>query len=225
MSTFGKDGVSSVGRSVSKSGNQTGCHTSEIPCFEPLEPRFLFDTAAAVDVDPPDRLMDSVVYAEWNSSGQLEGWQVGNGANVTVSGGSLTAQSPLGSADPLQVDLLNISAGPDLDFGYFDYFQTRMLLPSGYDGGVAFYFGTTTHGGLDANRTFEISAEQISPDGQWHTYRIDLGLETWWRDTLTDLRIEPLGDVGSDDYVSIDYVEVGDLPGDVLLANTNLNFQ
>ena len=190
----------------------------------------MLDTAAAVEVDPSGRLANDdgdpiVVLGEWSTPGQFEGWQVNNGANVTVANGWLTAQSPSGSANPLQIDLQNISSGPDLDFGYYDYLQTRLLLPSDYVGGVTFSFGTTTHGGFSTARTFEIPAEQIPPDGQWHKYRLDLGLETWWRDTLRDLRIEPLGDVGTGDYVSIGYVEVGDVPDDDLLINTNMNIK
>ncbi len=57
-----------------------------------------------------------------------------------------------------------------------------------------------------------------------HVYRLDLGLVVWWRDTLTDFRVQPLGTTGANETASIDYVEVGDVPGDVLGLNTNLNY-
>ena len=64
----------------------------------------------------------------------------------------------------------------------------------------------------------------MATDGNFHTYRLDLGLVVWWRDTLTDLRIQPLGTTGAGETASIDYVEAGDMPGDVLTVyTTNLN--
>ena len=56
-----------------------------------------------------------------------------------------------------------------------------------------------------------------------HTYRLDVGLAVRWRDCLTDLRIYPLGKTAAGRTFSIDYIETGDLPGDVLLVNTDLN--
>jgi hypothetical protein len=58
----------------------------------------------------------------------------------------------------------------------------------------------------------------IPKDGAFHTYRIDVGPEPWWRATLRDLRIDP-GSISGVAF-AIDYLRVGDLPGDVYLPNT-----
>jgi autotransporter-associated beta strand protein len=172
-----------------------------------------------IEVDPASRLMNAIVLGEWNGA-TLDGWTVANAASSSVADGSLTVTSPSSSANPVQIDLRSISGGPYLDYGYFDYLQIRLRLPVGFDKDVTFSFGTTTKSGFADDRTFSIPGDQLVTDGQWHTYRLDLGLVVWWRDTLRDLRIQPLGDTGAGETVSIDYVEVGDLPGDVLTAYT-----
>jgi len=69
-----------------------------------------------------------------------------------------------------------------------------------------------------------IPAASILKDAAFHTYRVDLGLEVWWRDRLTDLRLEFVrGADGKPPPAVVDYVEVGDLPGDVYEANNDLN--
>jgi carbonic anhydrase/acetyltransferase-like protein (isoleucine patch superfamily) len=177
----------------------------------------------AVVLDPPTRLMNSRVLGEWNGTG-LDGWSVSNAASSSVAGGVLTVTSQSNTSNPVRIDLTALSAGPDLNFGYFDYLQLRMQLPAGCDKDVTFSFGTSTRTGFASDRVFSIPAADLAKDGLWHTYRLDLGLVVWWRDTLRDLRIQPLGTTGAGETVAIDYVEVGDLPGDVLLVNTNLNY-
>ena len=63
-----------------------------------------------------------------------------------------------------------------------------------------------------------IPSATIPKDGAFHTYRIDVGPEPWWRGTLRDLRIDPVSTSGQS--FAIDYLRVGDLPGDVYLPNT-----
>src|SRR5262249_23177208 len=104
------------------------------------------------------------------------------------------------------------------------FLQVRMQLPVGFNRDVTFSFGTTTRTGFAADRTFTLPAANIAKDGAMHEYRLDLGLVVFWRDTLRDLRIQPLGTIGASETVAIDYIEVGDLPGDVLGLNTNLNY-
>ncbi len=193
---------------------------------------FDIDNSSLYVIDPGNRLVDNsgdpagqnpFRPGTWNNDGNLDGWTTNNLTDIDVSGGSLTAT---GSANSPYIQLMNMSNGPDLDFGYFDFLQFRMKLPAGFNDDIKFYFGTSTQNGIDTggDRTFSFPAEIVPDDGDWHTYRIDLGLVVWWRDTLDDIRIYPLGDSGNAQTFSIDYVEFGDLEGDVLLLNTNLNF-
>ena len=194
--------------------------------MEQLETRILLTLSAlypTVTLDPSTRLATSDVLGEWNGATQ-DGWTVNNAASTTVANGSITVTSQNGTANPAQLDLTNIAGGPDLDFGYFDYLQIRLQLPANYNKDLMFEFGTTTHPGLSTDREFIVQAANLAKDGAVHTYRLDLGLVIWWRDTLHDLRVQPLGTTGANETASIDYVEVGDLPGDVLQLNTDLNY-
>ena len=193
---------------------------------EQLETRILLTLSAlypTITLDPSTRLATSDVLGEWNGSTQ-DGWTVNNAASTTVANGSITVTSQNGTANPTQLDLTNIAGGPDLDFGYFDYLQIRLQLPANYNKDLMFEFGTTTHPGFSTDREFIVQAANLAKDGAAHTYRLDLGLVVWWRDTLHDLRVQPLGTTGANETASIDYVEVGDLPGDVLQLNTDLNY-
>jgi carbonic anhydrase/acetyltransferase-like protein (isoleucine patch superfamily) len=171
-----------------------------------------------IQVDPSDRLMNSVVLGEWATPGNLEGWTGTNVTGLAATAGFLTGT---GSAAAPSVQRTNFS-GPDLDFGYYDYLQVRIKVPSGFNDDIIFSFGTTVNGGFTSNRQFIIPDANIIKDGQWHSYRLDLGLVVWWRDTLKDLQIKPLGNSGNGQTFYIDYIEVGDLPGDVLLINTDI---
>ena len=181
-----------------------------------------FLSADPIEVDPGDRLVDNsqvvkglppFIAGEWNTAGNYEGWTLSGFTNSSVSGGVLMATATV--ASPF-IQLAGFT-GPDLDFGYFDWMQIRLQLPVGFNDDVQFSYGTSDHSGFSATRKFLLPAAQVASDGAWHTYRIDLGyFETaWWRETLTDLQIKPLGNSGSGLTFSIDYVEIGDIDGDV----------
>ncbi|NCA12336.1 hypothetical protein EBR56_11165 [bacterium] len=188
--------------------------------LETLEPRALLATTV---VDPADglRLVSSAVLGEWNTAGKVDGWTATPAAGAEVAAGVLTVAAPAGGG-AVKIARPNIAAGPDLDRGYFDFVQTRLKLPRGFSQDFVFQFGTDTHPGFAADRSFTIPAAQVAADGQWHTYRLDVGLEVWWRDALRDLSIQPAGGLAPGDTVQVDYVEVGDLPGDVLRASNEM---
>jgi len=174
--------------------------------------------ATVVQVDPADRLVNKTSW-EWNSAGNLESWSGSSISGLTATGGAITGT---GTAASPYIQRLNFS-GPDLDFGFYDYLQIRIKVPASFNDDIIFRFGTSTHDGVTStSREFRIPSSEIVKDGDWHTYRLDLGLVVWWRDSLDDLRIYPLGNSGNGQTFYIDYVEVGDLPGDVLLINTDV---
>lgn len=183
-----------------------------------------------VSLDPADRLDDNsitagdpaVILGEWNTSGNMDRWTESGLTGVSVSGGKL---SGTGTTDSPYIQLSGISPTLDLDFAYFDYLQFRLKLPVGFNDDIILYYGTTTSPGVstDSDLNLVIPSSEVPSDGAWHTYRLDLGLIVWWRDFLSNIRLYPLGNSGNGQTFELDYVEVGDLPGDVLLVNYDLN--
>jgi carbonic anhydrase/acetyltransferase-like protein (isoleucine patch superfamily) len=178
----------------------------------------VFADDVTVEVDPPDRLSNTTVLGEWSTPGVLDGWSGTNISGLTSTGGYITGT---GTTSTPYIQKTVMSA-PDLDFGYNDYLQIRIKVPAGFSDDIIFSFGTSTNTGFSTSREFIIPQANIPGDGNWHSYRLDLGLVVWWRDTLRDMQIKPLGNSGSGQTFYIDYVEVGDLPGDVLLINTDV---
>ncbi|MGC4033448.1 MAG: DUF6055 domain-containing protein, partial [Tepidisphaeraceae bacterium] len=189
---------------------------------ESLTERILM--AAVVTVDPTDglRLTTPTVIGEWNTAGNTDGWAATGSTSTVVAGGTLSVTSDAAST-PVAVSLSNIASGPYLDYGYYNYVQTRLAVQTGYVGDVTFSFGTTVKTGFATDRTFTIPASQLVADGQFHVYRMDVGLTPWWKDTLRDMKVSLAGGTVARTS-SIDYVEVGDLPNDTYAVNaTNLN--
>ena len=185
----------------------------------------------ALTLDPDTRLVNNssspkgqtaLILGRWNTPGSLDDWTASGINDITVADGYLTAT---GTQNTPYLQLTGIADGPDLDFGYFDYLQFKLKLPASFQDDIVIFFGTSSESGIytGSNMNLVIPADNIPQDGQWHVYRLDLGLTVWWRDRLTDIRIMPLGNSGNGQTFAIDYVEVGDVPGDVLLVNTNLN--
>ncbi len=170
-----------------------------------------------IGVDPADRLMNSRILGEFNSG--TEGWTGSGVSGLTASGGCLTGT---GTSTSPSVKLTNFTT-IDLDFGFNDYLQIRMQIPIGFSGDIVFNYGTSVNSGFSSARTFSIPAGSLIADGNMHTYRLDLGMEVWWRDFLKDLQILPFSNAGQGLTFCIDYIEVGDLPGDIYLLNTDLN--
>ncbi|MGB8166993.1 MAG: LamG-like jellyroll fold domain-containing protein [Chthoniobacteraceae bacterium] len=174
-----------------------------------------------VAVDPVDRLSGAAVLGEWVTDGNAEGWAGTNVTGLAALGGSLVGDDNSASADAT-VSRTAIAGGPDLDLGFNDYLQLRLKLPASYTGDVKFEYGTTTNTGFAATRQFVLPAASIIKDGAFHTYRLDMGLEVFWRDTLRDLRITPL--LATTGHFEIDYVEVGDAAGTAPALNLDTNF-
>ena len=175
-------------------------------------------TVAAVD--PPDRLTGTVL-GEWGTDGSFEGWTGANTTGLAATGGVLVATDSSTTADAA-VSLTALAGGPDLDLGFHDFLQFRLKLPATYPGDVRIEFGTSTRNGFAATRQFVLPAASILRDGAFHTYRLEMGLEVFWRDALRDVRITPL--LASTGSFEIDYVEVGDVAGTAPALNTNTNF-
>ena len=169
-----------------------------------------------VAVDPATPLTGTFA-VEWNTNGNLESWTTSQITSATVGGGFLTGTT---SGTAPQIIRSNFS-GPDLDLGFNDYLELRIQVPSTHTGDIRISYGTTATTGFSTARVLVIPDAFVPTDGAFHTYRIDVGSEPWWRANLRDLRIEPSATSGQ--AFAIDYLRVGDLPGDVYLANTEWN--
>jgi hypothetical protein len=200
------------------------------PLFSRLLLAFLLITArvavaeqnvTVVGVDVADRLSGSTSLGAWNTDGNLEGWMGSNTSGLGVTGGVLVGDDSSKSADA-SISLNALANGPDLDLGFNDYLQIRVKLPAGYTGDVQFEFGTSTRIGFETSRKFVLPSASIPKDGAFHTYRLDLGLEVFWRDNLRDLRVTPI--VSDGGHFEIDYIEVGDVAGTAPELDRNTNF-
>ncbi len=165
-------------------------------------------SGVTVEVDPATPLT-GLWTSEWATDGALESW-AGVNASTTVSGGLLSGVTATTDG---RVERTSIASGPDLDLGFNDFLELRLQVPAGYAGVVQIYYGTTLTAGFAATRQIDIPASLIPKDGAFHTYRLNLGLEVYWRGTLRDLRIDPVDGAGTSGMsFALDYVRVGDEP-------------
>lgn len=176
-------------------------------------------TVAAVD--PPDRLVGNTLAGTWPTDGNTNGWSGTNVTGLAAAGGILAGDDNSPTLDA-SVSLTAIAGGPDLDLGFNDYLQLRIKLPASYTGDVAIEYGTTVNTGFAATRRFVLPAASIVRDGAFHTYRLELGLEVFWRNFLRDVRITPL--ISGTGHFEIAYVEVGDVAGTAPALNLVTNF-
>jgi len=176
--------------------------------------------SSLVSVDPPTSVTPTFA-ADFNTAGNFQGWSANTQVTgATVSGGLLTGTSS--SNDPW-IQTTNITNGPDLDLGFNDYLEIRMQLPATYSGNIEIFFGATDAGvaaqtGFSGNRMVTVPNASIPKDGNFHTYRINLGPVPMWRGYLNDLRIDPATVSGTP--FAIDFIRVGDDATEVYQRNT-----
>ena len=166
--------------------------------------------AQQITVDPAGTPFAGAWATEWNVDGNLEAWTATN-ATAAVAGGIL---SGVATTTDSSVRLNAFSGGPDLDLGDNDFLEVRMQVPASYAGAIQIFYGTTLTTGFSAARVITIPAATVPDDGAFHTYRIALGLELYWRSTLRDLRIDAVDGAGTGGMAfAIDYIRIGDEPG------------
>jgi len=177
--------------------------------FLPLAAR-----ALPIEVDPTTPMIGTYA-VEWQTSGNFQSWTTSKVSDAKVVDGVLSGTT---SGTSAWVQCSNLAGGPDLDLGFNDFIETRIQVPANFSGDFQISYGTTATTGFDVARVITIPNATIPKDGAFHTYRIDVGPEPWWRATLHDLRVVPGAVPGV--AFAIDYLRVGDLPGDVYLPNT-----
>lgn len=162
-------------------------------------------SALPIVVNPTTPLTGTYA-VEWNG-GNLESWAA-SGTSATVSGGVLSGTTS--NSDPQITRTIPTNSRPDLDLGFNDFLELRMQVPANYADDIQIYYGTTATTSFSAGRLISIPNTIIPKDGAFHTYRIDVGPEPWWRESLRDLRVDPGNASGV--AFAIDYLRVGDEP-------------
>lgn len=192
-------------------------HHFVLVCLLLLLSRAVGSAALPVTVDPPATLTNYWGF-EWNTDADFEGWTMSQASNTVVVGGAFAG---VASGIDAQLIRANFTNGPDLDLAYNDWLELRVQVPVSYIGDIQIFYGTTNTTGFSAARVLTIPTAVIPKDGAFHTYRLDLALEQLWRGGLRDLRIDPVGGAGSGGQAfAVDFIRIGDLPGDIYYANT-----
>ena len=143
-----------------------------------------------MDLEP---LGDFVSLAEWNTDGDPEGWGFPN-AGGTILDGILQYETTAADPQMTRPGFLDVSAGTILEI------RSRQT-----DTEPIQIFWADESGGLSAIRRFTINPEDINPDGEFHTYQVDLtGV---FVGNVTTLRIDP-GNAGGR-TVDFDYIRLG----------------
>jgi hypothetical protein len=176
-----------------------------------------------VVVDPPAAaLTNFVTLGDWNTDGNFDLWTTSQIPDAMVTNGMLSGTA--GGSDPFIA--LSAFAGPDLDLAFYDYIEIRLQVPAGFAGNIPIYYGTTFTAGIATGslRVFTIPNGSIPQDGAFHIYRVFIGPQVFWRSNLRDIRVDPLGSSATlGQTFAIDYVRVGDLPGDVYQPRYSVN--
>ena len=137
---------------------------------------------------------------EFNTKGDLEGWELHNQEDYSVEGGKLFIdpdrdpwiQSPSIMADAESYNMveLNMSSNAPDDTG-------------------AIYFTTSDSPVYSDNKKIEFS---VKTGSEWHTYRIYMAGHPFWNGQITGIRVDPAnnGVPGTDqDTVGFDYIKLG----------------
>ena len=136
---------------------------------------------------------------DFSTNGNAQGWTPTHSLSpFSVSGGVLTTQ--ITDNDPYMTSpVVSFSAST------YRYLSLRMKSTAGDRNGEIF-FATSSEPTIDAKKSvvFEVIA-----DGQWHTYTIDMSVNSKWTGTITRYRLDPAsggpngGTIQIDNFLSL----------------------
>lgn len=131
---------------------------------------------------------------EWNTDDDLDGWALVR-ANGTVAGGILNYITTGGDPQIVKgIGVIDTSLGEVLEV------RSRQTTTDAIQ-----FFWQDGSGGFGGERAFAIASENIIPDGEYHTYQVDMtGV---FVGDLVNFRFDP-GTVGGH-TVDIDYIRIG----------------
>lgn len=143
----------------------------------------------------------SVAKWEFDQANNRERWGVINANDVSVASGNWSINTTLGDPQLL---------GPQFQIPAQDYTQVEIRMSASHAPDT---FGQIFWNRL-ADAPFEFLASRqetftLIPDGQMHTYVLDLANRADWSGTITQLRLDPVGN-GSNTAFEIDYIRIID---------------
>jgi hypothetical protein len=131
---------------------------------------------------------------EFNTEGDSEGWEVWYQLTpFQVANGLLVTQSQ--SNDPYMR-----SATIAVDASAVSRLEIRMKVSGGDMAQV--FFVTDSDSAYDEAKSLRFP---VSGDGQFHTYTLDMSTVPLWKDTVTQIRLDPMETPGS---IEIDYIQL-----------------
>ncbi len=164
-------------------------------------------------------------FGEWNFNGfDTEGWTSTN-MKLTVTGGSMKAESK--TADHFDPIISNTSfdAFPAEMFKGIEYrVKYDYTTKSGNPHYMVLFFTTDTVTNFGPN-TIYTALETLSSDGEYRTFYVDLTTENMkkiWKDNITGLRFDPFDGNGT---MEIDYIKFIPNPDYVYVDPATLPFE
>ncbi|MGI9244701.1 MAG: putative Ig domain-containing protein [Verrucomicrobiales bacterium] len=147
----------------------------------------------------------TISLGEFDRDGGLDGWVANPGfPSPTVSAATSSITSTTASNDPT-ITL----GGLSVDTSLYQVIEFRFAVDPLSTSRFEFFWGTDLFPGPAGGQSIAITDELVR-DGDFHTYRFDMGDEPAWSGTLTLLRIDPLADADAADgrTFSLDYVRL-----------------
>ena len=157
-------------------------------------------------VDPDQAINLFTSLGEFNSEGDLEGWNGVNIAPTSVAGGNLTGLTNGG--DP---QFANTTLGIDTTTTNSDIVEIRLRREIGDTSRIDLFWGDD-NGGFAAVRRTSLPDTVLPNDGQFHIIQYPIG--SFITGTLTSLRVDPSADQANSTTIDIDYVRIGSIVAD-----------
>lgn len=136
--------------------------------------------------------VETIGLGEWDRDGDLNGWAVGNGTNISVVGGAVTG----GAMGDLQLNI-----GTLIDADKYGYLTIRMRTTVTGGSNYAQLFWGPNGAFTEAN-----SLRFGETDGEWHEYLFDMTAEADWTNTNMRVRLDPFQVAGQ--AFEVDYFRV-----------------
>lgn len=155
-----------------------------------------FSTTVSNDIFRLDYIMidavETIGLGEWDREGDLNGWSVASGTNISVAGSAVTG----GAAGDLQLNI-----GTLIDADKYGYLTVRMRTTVTTSTNYAQLFWGPNGAFSEAN-----SLRFGEDDGEWHEYLFDMTAEADWTNANMRVRLDPFQVTGQ--TFEVDYVRL-----------------
>ena len=157
-------------------------------------------------VDPTQTINLFTSLGEFNTDGDLEGWNGVNIAPTSVAGGNL-----IGLTNGRDPQFTNTTLNIDPTTTDADIVEIRLRREIGDTSRIDLFWGDD-NGGFAAVRRTSLPDGALPDDGQFHIIQSPIG--SFINGTLTSLRIDPSADQANSIGVDIDYIRIGSIVAD-----------